>query len=255
MPLVTIDEALEALGVRDDPLSAADRERIDRDGYAVFPNLLTAEEVEKIRARIENLEEQEQTATIGTNPRDPGAIRVDDINHKGDVFDILWLHPVLLASVRHILGDFRLSSVTSRATRPGMGHQAMHADWWGGAVTGEGYVACNSGWMLDDFTAENGATRVVPGSHRSGRRPEDEMADPTAPHPDELRAVGPPGSLVVFNGYLWHSGTQNSTDRLRRGVFQVFARVDQERQNDQKALLEPATAERLSPAARRILDA
>ena len=153
----------------------------------------------------------------------------------------------------HYLGDFRLSSVTARAARPHMGHQAMHADYWGSLE--DGYVACNSGWMLDDFKVENGATRVVPGSHLFGKRPEDVMEDPKALHPDEVRVTGPAGTLVVFNGYLWHGGTLNDTEVPRRGVFQVYSRRDVERQNDQAAALDAKLAERLSPAARYILDA
>jgi ectoine hydroxylase-related dioxygenase (phytanoyl-CoA dioxygenase family) len=245
--------ALEALGVTDGTLGEDARERLDRDGYAVFPGLLPPETVAAVRARIRELEQQEDAAGAGTNPRDPGAIRIDDVNHKGAVFDALWQHPMLLACMSHYLGDFRLSSVTSRAARPGMGAQNLHADWWG-PVEG-GFVACNSGWMLDDFTVENGATRVVPGSHLSGKRPEDVLENPRAPHPDEVRVTGSAGSLVVFNGYLWHSGCLNSTEVPRRGVFQVFSRRDVPRQNDQAAALASETAARLDPAARYVLDA
>jgi ectoine hydroxylase-related dioxygenase (phytanoyl-CoA dioxygenase family) len=248
-----LDRALADLGVTSETLSDEQRDSLDRNGYAVFPNLMSPEKVAEVKAAIRDLEDKEDAAGAGTNPRDPGAIRVDDVNHKGAVFDQLWLHPVLLAAMAHYLGDFRLSSVTSRASRPGMGHQNMHADYWGSLE--DGYVACNSGWMLDDFKVENGATRVVPGSHLFGKRPEDVMEDPKALHPDEVRVTGTAGTLVVFNGYLWHGGTLNATDVPRRGVFQVYSRRDVERQNDQAAALDAALAERLSPAARYILDA
>ena len=42
---------------------------------------------------------------------------------------------------------------------------------------------CNTVWMLDDFTPDNGATRMIPGSHKWGKRPQDVLADPEAPHP------------------------------------------------------------------------
>ncbi len=134
-----------------------------------------------------------------------------------------------------------------------MGHQNMHVDWWG--PIGDGFVASNSCWLLNDFGVANGATRIVPGSHLSGLRPEDRMDDLRAKHPDEVIIEAPAGSLAVFNGYVWHSGTENTTDSPRRGVFTVYSRADQPRQNDQAALLDEATAARLSPAARRILAA
>jgi ectoine hydroxylase-related dioxygenase (phytanoyl-CoA dioxygenase family) len=250
---VELDRALADLGVDSATLSDAARDSLDRNGYAVFPALMSPEAVAEVRAAIIELEEREDAAGAGTNPRDPGAIRIDDVNHKGAIFDQLWQHPVLLACMAHYLGDFRLSSVTSRASRPGQGHQRMHADYWGSLE--DGYVACNSGWMLDDFRVENGATRVVPGSHLFGKRPEDVMEDPTALHPNEVRVTGPAGTLVVFNGYLWHGGTLNDTAEPRRGVFQVYSRRDVERQNDQAAVLDPSLDARLSPAARYILDA
>jgi len=249
----TIDDALGGLGVRADTLSEDERERLDRDGFAVFPALLDAGTVAAVRARMEELEAEEDAWGAGTNPRDPGAVRVDDVNHKGEVFDALWQHPKLLAVMRHYLGDFRLSSMTGRAARPHTGHQRLHVDWWGDFQ--DGSVACNSGWLLTDFTKQNGATRIVPGSHRWGRRPEDDMEDPTATHPEQIQVEAPAGSLMVFNGYLWHGGTENTTDELRRGVFTVYSRRDQPRQNDQAGRLAEDTAARLGAAARYVLDA
>ena len=67
--------------------------------------------------------------------------------------------------------------------------QPLHADM--GAIRDEqGYWVCNSVWMLDDFTPDNGPLRVVPGSHRWGRLPQDVMADPSGPHPDEVWSPG-----------------------------------------------------------------
>lgn len=249
---MTIDRALADLGVTPGTLAAADRARLDAEGYAVFPSLLDQSTIETLRARVAELEDTEEAWGANTSERDSGAARVDDINHKGAEFDSLWVHPLLLACMNHYLGDFRLSSMTARAARPGAGHQRMHVDWWGNFE--DGYVACNSCWMLDDWTAASGATRVVPGSHRWKQRPEDQMADAFERHPEEILIEAPAGSLAVFNGYLWHSGTRNSTDRPRRGLFTVYSRADQPRQNDQSGRLEAETADRLSPQARRILD-
>lgn len=249
---MTIERALADLGVGPTTLGDDDKKRLDEDGFAVFPALLDPGTTAAVHAAVAALEEAEDAWNTNTNPRDPGAARVDDVNHKGPIFDTLWTHPVLLACMHHYLGDFRLSSVTSRAARPGTGHQQMHVDWWG--EIGDGYVACNSCWLLDDFGVANGATRIVPGSHRWGKRPEDEMPDPLARRPDEVILEAPAGSLAVFNGYVWHSGTENTTDRPRRGLFTVYSRIDQPRQNDQAGRLDEETAARLSPAARRILD-
>jgi len=107
--------------------------------------------------------------------------------------------------------------------------------------------------MLDDFTTENGALRVVPGSHRWGRRPQDVLGDPKRPHPDEVLVTGRAGDLVVMNSHLWHGGTANRTDRPRLALHAFYCRWDKPQQQYQKALLRPETQAALSPAARLIL--
>jgi ectoine hydroxylase-related dioxygenase (phytanoyl-CoA dioxygenase family) len=121
-------------------------------------------------------------------------------------------------------------------------------------VTPGDYYVCNSIWLLDDFTEENGATRVVPGSHRSGRMPSDDMQDTAAAHPDQKLLIAPAGTVVIFNSHTWHGGTTNRTDRPRRALHSYFCRRDQPPQLDQKKHIRPATLVRLSHAARWILD-
>src|SRR5262245_34087998 len=72
--------------------------------------------------------------------------------------------------------------------------------------------------MLDDFTPENGATRVVPGSHRITRPLAKDLAQPLARHRDEKVIVGSAGSVLIFNGYLWHSGRRNDSKGPRRAI-------------------------------------
>jgi len=129
-----------------------------------------------------------------------------------------------------VLGDFKLSSLNFRAALPGHGRQPLHADYGGPVPPGE-YQVCNSIWLLDDFTADNGATRVVPGSHRFARRAREALADPAAPHPDEVRLIAPAGTVVVFNS-LGRNGQQL----------------------DQRKYIRSETLARLTPAARFVLD-
>jgi ectoine hydroxylase-related dioxygenase (phytanoyl-CoA dioxygenase family) len=107
--------------------------------------------------------------------------------------------------------------------------------------------------MLDDFTAENGSLRVVPGSHRFGRKPEDVLANPRLPHPDEVLVTGRAGDVAVMNSHLWHGGTANRTDRPRLAMHAFYCRSDKPQQQYQKALLRPETQAGLPPAARAIL--
>jgi len=127
--------------------------------------------------------------------------------------------------------------------------QPLHAD--SGAIADkQGYWVCNSVWMLDDFTPENGATRFVPGSHRWGRVPPPDFYQP---HPEERLVTGEAGMVVVMNAHLWHGGTANRTAFPRRAMHVYYTRWDKPQQQYQKRLLSAGVQARLSGAAREIL--
>ena len=67
-------------------------------------------------------------------------------------------------------------------------------------------------WALTDFTEENGATRIVPGSHLWKDRPE------YGRHYDSIPAEMPKGSLLIWNGSLWHGGGANRSTERRVGI-------------------------------------
>jgi ectoine hydroxylase-related dioxygenase (phytanoyl-CoA dioxygenase family) len=124
---------------------------------------------------------------------------------------------------------------------------------WHEAVEPRQFKVCNSIWLLDDFTKENGATRIVPGTHHSGVLPQDVLSDQEASHPDEVTIQAPAGSVFIFNSHAWHGGTNNNTGKNRRSIHSYFCRADQPQQVDQSRYVKAETLNRLSPAAVRIL--
>ena len=97
-------------------------------------------------------------------------------------------------SNRSSAADCKLSSLNARSADPGTDvGQPLHVDM--GAIADEkGYWVCNTVWLLDDFTRDNGPTRMIPGSHKWGTRPQDVMSDPYAPHPQEMLLIAPAGT-------------------------------------------------------------
>jgi ectoine hydroxylase-related dioxygenase (phytanoyl-CoA dioxygenase family) len=116
-----------------------------------------------------------------------------------------------------------------------------------------GFWVCNTVWLLDDFTPDNGTLRVVPGSHRWGRLPQQALADPLADHPGQVLLTGRAGDLMVLNAHLWHAGTANRTSRPRTALHAFYCRRDKPQQQYQKALLRPEVQQSLTPAVRHLL--
>jgi len=250
MTTMTMADALAELGVT--PLDADAAAQLDRDGYLPLPGILSPAQLGAFRARLAELTAAEgETAGLEVH-QEKGTDRLADLVNKDPMFEVCFTHPRVLAAIAHVLDEFQLSSLNSRAALPGEGHQGLHADW-GEPVEPGNYQVCNSIWLLDDFTEHNGATRVVPGSHRSGHVPSDVMADPADAHPDEVRVLGSAGTVVIFNSHLWHGGTLNETDAPRRALHAYFTRRHLPQQLDQAAYLRPETAARLSPAAKFVL--
>ncbi|HTP33524.1 MAG TPA: phytanoyl-CoA dioxygenase family protein, partial [Candidatus Acidoferrales bacterium] len=161
------------------------------------------------------------------------------------------LTPLVLECMAQVLGPrFKLSSLNARSADPHTADgQPLHAD--SGAIADDtGYIVCNSIWMLDDFTPDNGATRYVAGSHRWRRLPHPDFYEP---HPEERLVLGRAGDVVVMNAHMWHGGTANRTDAPRRAMHIYYTRYDQPQQQYQKRLLSAGVQARLSPDARRIL--
>jgi hypothetical protein len=234
--------------------SEEERRRLDVDGFLVLPDFMGADLLGALRQRVAELFEAEGERAGAEFKQEPGCRRLANLVDKGEVFRRLIALPRLLGYVGHVLGpEYKLSSLNARSVPPhGAGAQPLHADM--SATADEaGYWVCNTVWLLDDFTAENGAIRAVPGSHRWGRLPQQALADPAAPHPEEVRITGKAGAVVVMNAHLWHAGTANRTAASRTAVHAFFCRRDKPQQQYQKQLLRAEVQQALSPQLRRLL--
>lgn len=254
MIISNTDDALAELGVTASALTPAQCERLDRDGFVPLAGLMSDDLLEAFRARTDELLEIEGAAAGHETPQGPGVAALADLLNKGEVFDRCYTAPAVLAAARQVLGpEFRVNSLNYRASLPGQGRQGLHGDWATAVPDGDFHIL-NSMWCLDDFTEDNGSTRAVPGSHRSGRSPKDELEDPTLDHRDQVQLTAPAGSVIIFNAHVWHGGTLNRTDRRRRGMTMSFCRRDEPQQLDQRQHIRKAVYDRITPAQRHLLD-
>jgi ectoine hydroxylase-related dioxygenase (phytanoyl-CoA dioxygenase family) len=246
---------LADFGATRSTLTQAQTDQLDQQGYLPLPGALDAATVEALNTRFDEIVALEADRAGIEVSQEKGADRLANLVDKDRLFDRCWNHPMQLAAVAHVLGwhELKLFSLNGRAALPGEGHQALHADWREAVQPGS-YQVCNSIWLLDAFTEANGATRVVPGSHRGGARPSDRMADPTDTHPEEVLLLGEAGTCVVFNAHLWHGGTANKTGRPRRALHGAFVRREHRQQTVQLDHLRPETIQQLTSSQRYLLE-
>src|SRR5580704_1123334 len=223
-------------------------------GFTVLENYMGEALLENMRARVDHLFAEEGAAAGAEFKTEENARRLANLVDKGQVFREAIARPEMLALVESVLGeDFKLSSLNMRSANPHSSSvQPLHIDM-GRLPDEKGYAVCNCVWMLDDFTLENGALRVIPGSHKWGKKPQDELTDPYGSHPLELLVTGRAGTVVAMNAHAWHGGTANQTDQERRALHSFFCRHDVPQQQYQKKLLRPETQAVLTGKLRKIL--
>lgn len=233
---------------------ARHRRELDDQGFTVLTGLMPEEMRQIALRRMEELFASEGERAGWEFKSEPTARRLANLVNKGDVFVDLIAHPLVLELVGHVIGpEFKLGSLNGRAASPkSAAGQPLHVDM-GMLPDAQGPCGCNTMWMLDAFTAENGPLRIVPGSHRSGQRPQEVLADPQAPHPDEVYVTGAAGTVAVVNTHAWHGGTANRTSGPRRALHAFYVRRDKPQQLWQKRWLSAELRSELSPDLRRLL--
>lgn len=189
---------------------------LDDDGYIILAGLFDARRLQRLRDAFERVVGREQSGT-----------RHADLRHVDDgAFVEVASDARVAAAVRQVLGrPFHLFTFGARDPLPGFGQQGLHTDWLARGAD-EPYSVATALWLLDDFTPRNGATRLIPGSHRGTYVLPKAMRQPLARHPNEIIITALAGSVLVFNGHLWHSGTRNETALARRVLQLQYAADD-----------------------------
>ena len=231
-----------------------EKRQLDESGYVRLEDFMSKDLLDELRRRVDEVFAEEGEHAGAEFKQEPQTRRLANLVDRGGIFQEIIAVPRILECVAHVLGpEFKLSSLNARSANPRSDWvQPLHCD--AGAVPDEsGYWVCNTIWMLDDFTRENGATRFVPGSHRWGKLPETALKDPSASHPEEALILGRAGTVVVMNTHMWHGATANRSDSSRRALHVFYCRRDKPQQQYQKKLLREEVQQRLSPQLRRLL--
>lgn len=236
------------------PVTEQEKRELDEKGYLVLRDFMTPALLIQLRSSVDRVYALEGANAGAEFRQETATKRLANLVDKGDIFRRIVAWPEILEYVAAVIPeDFKLSSLNARAPDPESDWvQPLHCDT--GMVADErGNCVCNVIWMLDDFTEENGATRVVPGSHKWRKLPQDVLKDPMAPHPGEVLLTAPAGSVAIVNTHAWHGGTANRSGSVRRCLHSFYTRWDKPQQQFQREMLRQETIQSLSPELRKLL--
>lgn len=220
-------------------------DEIDRNGYAIRTGVLSPARVAELRAALDPLLAD---TPPGRNPFEGFRTRrVYSPLAKTRALDDLVLTPWLTELADGLIGPHTLSSLIGIQIGPGEVAQEIHHDAAAYPLPRTfREVVFNTMWALDDFTADNGATVVHPGSnHWPGAEP--------PPGAEGVQAVMPAGSVLIWPGRTLHGGGANRTDGWRLGLVIEFVAGWLRQHENIQASMPPEVARELPPRLQELI--
>lgn len=199
--------------------SAADlADHLRRDGYVIVDNLVPESLMDTIGDELApylDATSMGYNAMIGRKTRRTGALVA-----RSPACRTLIQHPSILGVCADFLGHasaFQLMLTQVISIEPGESDQALHRDQNAFdfyPFPDDYHVQCNTLWAMTDYTAEMGATRVVPGSQVGGDKKPTDYSDDECLQAEMTRG----GSVLLYSGKIVHSGAANRSEKVRRAI-------------------------------------
>lgn len=212
-------------------------------GYVIIDELVSPEVMDKVAA--------EMAPHIDTTPRGEDNFlgfktqRTGAMIYRSETSRDLIMHPLVIGTAAKHLSQastFQLHLTQVITVNPGSPAQVLHRDElaWDFFNFPQDYeVQCNTLWAMTDYTADNGATRIVPGSHLEGGK---QKYPPEAGIP----AVMKKGSVLLYTGKIYHAAGENKSDQVRQAINITYA-VGWVRQEENQYLSTPPEVARTLP--------
>jgi ectoine hydroxylase-related dioxygenase (phytanoyl-CoA dioxygenase family) len=232
-----------------EPELAGHLERMKRDGFTIVERAIEPDTIAQLRDDIFRLERELGTVPATNLFEGTKTTRIYNLLARGAIYQQVPVHERVLPIIEGVLDRGCLvSSLSSIAIGPGEAEQPLHADDQLIPLPKPHVsIICNSMWALTDFTLENGATRLVPGSHRADRSPQP-FGEPCETRAAEMAA----GSVLVFDGSIWHGGGANRTSERRLGLAMNYCAGWLRQQENQQLGIPLEIARTFSPRLRKL---
>lgn len=183
-------------------------------GYTIVENAIAPDLIDALNDELMHLERKHNIVPAKNGFEGHNTVRIYNLLAYGNLFQRIPVHENALPVIEGVLDkECLISSLSSISIDPGEIAQPIHSDDQIIPVA-KPHVAfvCNSMWALTDFTEENGATRIIPGTHVADASPN------YGQHYDSIPAEMPKGSVLIWHGSLWHGGGANKSKARRVGI-------------------------------------
>lgn len=223
--------------------------RIAEQGYTVLEDVIEPELVDALLADLDRIVCERSVEPAHNDFEGRATLRVYNLLALGRIWERVPVHPAILPIAEGVLDKGLLvSSLSSIDIRAGEKAQPIHADDQLIPLDKPHRpLVCNTMWALTDFTEANGATRLVPGSHKAA-------ADPVYGRDYEsIPAEMSKGSVLVWNGSLWHGGGENRTGERRVGIAMNYCAGFIRQQENQQLGIPVEIARRFDKRLKRLV--
>jgi ectoine hydroxylase-related dioxygenase (phytanoyl-CoA dioxygenase family) len=223
-------------------------ESLARDGFTIIEDAFEPALADEIRADLDRLERELGVVPAGNDFEGARTLRIYNLLVHGELYERIPVHETVLPVVEGVLdAGCLISSLSSIVICPEEKAQPIHSDdILIPLEKPHRPIICNTMWALTDFTEANGATRLVPGSHLRGNP---DYGGDYETIPAEMRK----GSVLVWDGALWHGGGANRTNERRYGIAMNYCAGFIRQQENQQLGVPAALARRFPTRLQQLL--
>jgi len=242
-------------------LDDTDWQFLDEQGYLVVENAIPIDLCERLGERLDTLAHFEAGSKKGGYFYGSGRMqRIYQLLGKDELFRDLLLHPTCDQVMSHMFyrptyhDKYFLTSFHGNVLQPGAEPQIWHVDANVPDPLPAWIIRANSNYVIHDYTEENGATEIVPGSHKLLRKPDRGEAEGHSLK--KIKMCAPKGSIVFWHGHLWHRSGANRSQANRAALLATYAASffrEVCMEENPYLYLNQSVANTLSPPLKRIL--